>query len=126
MPLHAGGDPGRQGWHRHCGAGRGFKQMQFADAVLIGDECDHPAVRRHIERLDIPWKVRRQEPVTPRREIQVGEPLELRTEICRDIQPLAIGAELAVSIGDLFLAIPGRQQRALTRRGVKQPQVSSR
>ena len=66
----------------------------------------------------------RQVAVLARRELEVGQPLELGLLVGRHVQPLAVGAEGGAAVGHLLGAALRGDERLLARGDVDEPEVA--
>ena len=123
MPLEAPHEPRGQLRRRLLRAARRVEQVQHAQARLVRDEGDRLPVGRALEAVHVPRDLRRQVRVLPGREIDVGEAPELRVAVGRDVEPLAVGAEADVVVGDLLRALR-RDERPRAARQVDEPDVA--
>ncbi len=123
MPLDAEHQPGGQLRRGLLLAGGRVEQVQHAQAFLVGDEGDRPAVGREREAVDVPGNLRRQVAVRAGREIEAGETLELRLLVGRDVEPLAVGAEAGAAVGDLLRPL-GCHERLRAGGHVDEPDVA--
>src|SRR6185436_7662032 len=93
---------------------RGVEEVQDAVAVLVRDERDALAVPREAELGDVPGDVRREDRLLARREVDVGEALELGALVGRDVDALAVRGEGPALRRDLLSRGALREPRPLS------------
>src|SRR2546428_11952656 len=74
--------------------------MQHPEAVLVHDERQQRAVARERELFDLPGDAAREVLIALGREVEIGEPLDLRLAIGGEIDPLTIPTEPRAPVGD--------------------------
>ena len=123
-PADAGDLPRGELGQAALDARRRVEHAQHAEPRFVGHEGDGASVGRQVELVHVPRDAAREEPIASRCEVQVGEALELRLAVGRDVDALAVATELSRAVGDAVARLLRREQRFRTARDVDEPEIA--
>ena len=123
-PADAGDLPRGELGQAALDARRRVEHAQHAEPRFVGHEGDGASVGRQVELVHVPRDAAREKPIASRGEVQVGEALELRPAVGRDVDALAVATELSCAVGDAVARLLRREQRFRTARDVDEPEIA--